>query len=145
LSRRGLAASFSPGGSIKAAAPTIGAGGQNLTSIRRKKSALPLSHHRAIILGSSASNKTNSKLQDSNAEGTSMLRYAPALVTVLLLAAMMLAEMGAPASAVTPAEKMETCKFGADADKLTGAKRKRFLSRCMADAPAKAAKKQQAK
>ena len=49
-----------------------------------------------------------------------------------------------PARAVTPAEKMETCKFGADADKLTGAKRKRFLSRCMAsgDGPAKAAKKQ---
>jgi hypothetical protein len=71
-----------------------------------------------------------------------MLRYIPALV-----AAVMLAAAGAPASAVTPAEKMETCKFGADADKLSGAKRKRFLSRCMAnaDAPAKAAKKEQPK
>jgi psiF repeat len=74
-----------------------------------------------------------------------MLRYAPALVVALLLTAMMLTTMGAPASAITPAEKMETCKFGADADNLTGAKRKRFLSRCMADAPAKAAKKQQPK
>jgi hypothetical protein len=71
-----------------------------------------------------------------------MLRYIPALV-----AAVMLAAAGAPASAVTPAEKMETCKFGADADKLSGAKRKKFLSRCMAnaDAPAKAAKKEQPK
>ena len=71
-----------------------------------------------------------------------MLRYATALVVALLLAG-----IGASASAVTPAEKMETCKFGADADKLTGAKRKRFLSRCMADgdASAKSAKKQQAK
>jgi hypothetical protein len=93
-----------------------------------------------MILGNAASNKTNSKLQNGTAEGTSMLRYAPALVAALLLTA-----MGAPALAVTPAEKMETCKFGADADKLTGAKRKKFLSRCMADAPAKAAKKQQTK
>ncbi len=69
-----------------------------------------------------------------------MLRYAPALIAALLLAG-----TGAPAFAVTPAEKMETCKFGADADSLTGAKRKKFLSRCMADAPAKAAKKQQTK
>jgi len=77
-----------------------------------------------------------------NQQGTSMLRYIPALV-----AAVMLAAAGAPASAVTPAEKMETCKFGADADKLTRAKRKRFLSRCMAstDAPAKPAKEQQPK
>jgi hypothetical protein len=68
-----------------------------------------------------------------------MLRFVCALAVVAFL-------VGAdrPASAITPAEKMETCKFGADADKLKGAKRKRFLSRCMAntDAPAKAAKKQ---
>ena len=71
-----------------------------------------------------------------------MLRYIPALV-----AAVMLAAAGAPASAVTPAEKMETCKFGADADKLAGAKRKQFITKCMADtdAPAKPAKAQQKK
>ena len=71
-----------------------------------------------------------------------MLRYAPALI-----AAVMLTAAAAPASEVTPAAKMETCKFGADADNLTGAKRKKFLSRCMAntDESAKAAKKQQTK
>jgi hypothetical protein len=71
-----------------------------------------------------------------------MLRYVPALVV-----AFMMASADTPASAITAAEKMETCKFGADADKLAGAKRKRFLSRCMAntDAPAKAAKGQQTK
>jgi hypothetical protein len=44
-----------------------------------------------------------------------------------------LAAFAAPASALTPEEKMETCKFGADSQKLTGAKRKKFLARCMAD------------
>ena len=71
-----------------------------------------------------------------------MLRYAGALAVIAMLAI-----ASTPSSAVTPEEKMETCKFGADADKLTGAKRKRFLSRCMAeaDAPGKSAKKQQTK
>jgi hypothetical protein len=47
--------------------------------------------------------------------------------------AIVLVNLGTPASALTPEEKMETCKIGADAQKLTGAKRKRFLARCMAD------------
>jgi hypothetical protein len=42
-----------------------------------------------------------------------------------------------PASALTPAEKMDTCKFGADSQKLVGPKRKRFISKCMSDAPAR--------
>jgi len=48
----------------------------------------------------------------------------------------------APAFALTAKQKMETCKFGADDQKLTGAARKTFLSKCMAntDAPAKRAK-----
>jgi len=47
--------------------------------------------------------------------------------------AVVLINLGTPAAALTPEEKMETCKIGADAQKLTGAKRKRFLARCMAD------------
>jgi hypothetical protein len=44
----------------------------------------------------------------------------------------------APAHAVTAKEKMETCKFGADDQKLAGAARKSFLSKCMAnEGPAK--------
>jgi hypothetical protein len=63
---------------------------------------------------------------------------------VALLAALAL---GTPASAVTAAEKMETCKFGADAQKLAGAGRKKFLARCMAetDTPAKRSATPQAK
>jgi hypothetical protein len=38
-----------------------------------------------------------------------------------------------PASAITPQQKMETCKFGADDQKLTGAARKLFISKCMAN------------
>lgn len=49
---------------------------------------------------------------------------------------------GTPALAITAKEKMETCKFGADDQKLAGAARKSFLAKCMAnsDAPAKQAK-----
>ena len=41
--------------------------------------------------------------------------------------------MPAPASAVAAKEKMETCKFGADDQKLKGAARKTFLKNCMAE------------
>jgi psiF repeat len=62
-----------------------------------------------------------------------MLRYVSVAAVLALVA------LGGPASAVTAKEKMETCKFGADDQKLTGAARKKFLSRCMAggDGPAK--------
>jgi hypothetical protein len=49
VDRRGLAASFSPGGSIKAAAPTIGDGCGNLTSNRHKNPPVKQHcHFRAI-------------------------------------------------------------------------------------------------
>ena len=38
-----------------------------------------------------------------------------------------------PAFAATSQEKMETCNFGADDQKLTGAKRKKFMANCMAN------------
>ena len=37
------------------------------------------------------------------------------------------------AFAATSKEKMETCKFGADDQKLTGAKRKAFMAKCMSN------------
>lgn len=43
--------------------------------------------------------------------------------------------LATPASALTAKQKMETCKFGADDQKLTGAKRKTFIARCMANEP----------
>ena len=44
----------------------------------------------------------------------------------------------APAHAVTAKEKMETCKFGAQDQKLAGKEEKAFMRKCMAagDAPA---------
>ena len=48
------------------------------------------------------------------------------LLPVLLLAS--------PATAATKAQKMETCKFGADHDKLTGQKRNAFIKKCMSNA-----------
>jgi hypothetical protein len=49
----------------------------------------------------------------------------------------------APARAVTAKEKMETCKFGADDQKLSGAEQKAFIKKCMAagDSPAPKSKK----
>jgi len=53
-----------------------------------------------------------------------MLRYIGLIGLLLLLAG--------PASAVTAKQKMETCKFGADNEQLTGAKRNEFIKKCMA-------------
>jgi hypothetical protein len=48
---------------------------------------------------------------------------------------------GAPAFAVSAKDKMATCNFGADDQKLTGAARKSFISKCMAnEAPASKSK-----
>jgi hypothetical protein len=50
----------------------------------------------------------------------------------------------APAGAVTAKEKMETCKFGAQDQKLTGKEEKAFIKKCMAagdGAPAKTRKR----
>jgi len=64
--------------------------------------------------------------------------FLPGFVVAMLL--------NAPAFAITAQEKMKTCEFGADDQKLTGAARKTFISKCMAkeDAPsAKSAAKKQ--
>ena len=54
-----------------------------------------------------------------------MLRFFGLLGLPLLLL------LASPASAVTAKQKMETCKFGADDQKLTGAKRNAFIKKCM--------------
>ena len=54
-----------------------------------------------------------------------MLRYIGLLGLPLLL-------LATPASAVTAKQKMDTCKFGADNEQLTGAKRYAFIKKCMA-------------
>ena len=57
------------------------------------------------------------------------------LIAVAGLAAPFL--IAAPAQAATPQQKMETCTFGADDQKLKGAARKSFMTKCMSnkDAP----------
>ena len=56
-----------------------------------------------------------------------MLRYA--IVGTALAA--LLAVTTTPSFAVTAKEKMATCKFGADDQKLTGAARSKFIKKCM--------------
>jgi hypothetical protein len=57
------------------------------------------------------------------------------MTTRLLIAAglalALLSDAGA--QTVTSQQKMETCNFGADSQKLTGAKRKSFIAKCMSD------------
>jgi hypothetical protein len=50
------------------------------------------------------------------------------LASLLLLPPLLLAT---PAAAVTAKQKMDTCKFGADDQKLTGTKRNAFIKKCM--------------
>ena len=54
--------------------------------------------------------------------------------TLALTALLPLVLLATPASAATQAEKMETCKFGAEHDNLDGAKRDAFVKKCMANA-----------
>jgi psiF repeat len=68
-----------------------------------------------------------------------MLRSAAALG---LLASVL---ANAPALAVTKQQKLETCTFGADDQKLVGTARKAFLARCMADEDRPATAPQQRK
>jgi hypothetical protein len=55
----------------------------------------------------------------------------PTIALTTLLPLLLLAE---PATAATKEQKMETCKFGADNDKLEGAKRTAFIKKCMGTA-----------
>jgi hypothetical protein len=55
------------------------------------------------------------------------------LAAAMPLACLALALPSIPALAVTAKDKMATCKFGADAQKLAGKQRADFLKRCMAN------------
>ncbi len=53
--------------------------------------------------------------------------------TLFLTAVLIAVLPSAPSLAVTAKEKMATCKFGADDQKLQGAARAKFLKNCMAN------------
>jgi hypothetical protein len=55
-----------------------------------------------------------------------MLRYAT-------IAAMLAVMLPSTSFALTAKDKMATCKFGADDQKLVGAARQAFLKKCMAN------------
>jgi hypothetical protein len=56
-----------------------------------------------------------------------MLRFAVAGAVLAVLLPI------TPSFAVTAKEKMVTCKFGADDQKLTGAMRAKFMKKCMSN------------
>lgn len=58
------------------------------------------------------------------------------MLKVSMIAAVLIAvALGSPAFALTAKQKMDTCKFGANDQKLTGAARTAFIKKCMKDAP----------
>jgi hypothetical protein len=59
-----------------------------------------------------------------------MHRHVAIAASVIALSLGMLLP-GTPASAITKAQKLKTCEFGADHPKLAGAQRKQFIDRCM--------------
>jgi hypothetical protein len=59
--------------------------------------------------------------------GVAMLRYAAVAAMLAIMVP------GLPAFAVTAKDKMATCKFGADDQKLTGKARADFMKKCMAN------------
>lgn len=66
-----------------------------------------------------------------------MHRRVATAASVLIFSLGMLLPIG-PASAITKAQKLKTCEFGADHPegggvKLVGAKRKQFIDRCMSN------------
>ena len=55
------------------------------------------------------------------------------LRTIAIIGLLPILLLASPASALTKAEKTETCKFGADDQKLEGSKRKAFIANCMSN------------
>jgi hypothetical protein len=53
------------------------------------------------------------------------------MLRIIGLIALSLLLLAGPASAVSYKQKMATCKFGADNEKLTGKKRSAFIHKCM--------------
>ena len=61
--------------------------------------------------------------------------YRPIFIaqSILVATVLIVALPSAPSFAVTAKEKMATCKFGADDQKLAGAARTKFMKNCMAN------------
>ena len=53
--------------------------------------------------------------------------------SIFIAAVLIVTLPSAPSFAVTAKEKMATCKFGADDQKLAGAARAKFMKNCMAN------------
>ena len=62
-----------------------------------------------------------------------MLRPIFIAQSIFIATVLIVALPSAPSFAVTAKEKMATCKFGADDQKLAGAARAKFMKNCMAN------------
>ena len=55
------------------------------------------------------------------------------MIRLVVAAGLLTVMVGSPSFAVTAQQKMTTCKFGADNQKLTGSQRAKFIKDCMAN------------
>jgi hypothetical protein len=55
------------------------------------------------------------------------------MIRLVIAAGLLTVTFASPSFAVTPQQKMATCKFGADNQKLTGPARAKFIKDCMAN------------
>ena len=55
------------------------------------------------------------------------------MIRLAIAAGLLTVMLGSPSFAATAQQKMATCKFGADNQKLTGAQRAKFIKDCMAN------------
>jgi hypothetical protein len=62
-----------------------------------------------------------------------MLRHVFIAQSIFVATVLIVALPSAPSFAVTAKEKMATCKFGADDQKLVGPARAKFMKNCMAN------------
>src|SRR5262249_34763161 len=82
---------------------------------------------RCAIMARQQAMKWARKQPGKQLRGLGMSRYA------LVAAALFVSVSTAPCFAVDAKQKMATCKFGADDQKLQGAARDAFLKKCMAN------------
>jgi hypothetical protein len=61
------------------------------------------------------------------------LQGVVAMIRLVIAAGLLTMMLGSPSFAVTAQQKMATCKFGADNQKLAGSQRAKFIKDCMAN------------
>jgi len=74
-----------------------------------------------------------SPLEPIDARVAALLEGGLAMIRYAIIATLLVVVLSAPSFAVTAKDKMATCKFGADDQKLQGPARSAFMKKCMSN------------